>query len=288
MYHQDFMQKWISFLLIAIISIMLLAGCTQSSNNGIEPLSVNLLKVGKADAIIVQSGDAVMVIDTGEEDDGEELVDFLKSRGVCQIDALIITHFDKDHVGGADTLVEQMDITNIYVPAYKGTHTEYIDFLCAMEAKGLEATELNEPIEFDLADAKILVEPPLSYEPAPGELENDNNFSLITTIVHGENRLIFMGDAEKHRIRQWLDTPSAVDCDFLKVPHHGVYNTALQDLLTAVSPEYAAICSSQKNPAELKTLELLKKHGAEVFQTKDGNIIVISDGNKLELHQKRK
>lgn len=288
MCHYKYTRTLIAAILACIIATLCLTGCSSVPNNRMTPLSVKLLKVGKADAIILRTGDETMVIDTGEEDDGEELVNELANQGVSHVDVLIITHFDKDHVGGADTLVESMDIGQIYVPAYTGTHTEYIDFLHALEEKGMTPTQLNESVRFSFGDAEVLVEPPTSYETDPNTLENDNNFSLITTVVHGENRLLFMGDAEKQRIREWLDTGDVKDCDFLKVPHHGVYNTALEDLLNTISPEYGAICCSSKNPAEPKTLELLKKYGVETLQTKDGNITVISDGSKLELHQKHK
>ena len=115
--------------------------------------------------------------------------------------------------------------------------------------------------------------------------EIDNNFSLITTIMHGENVLLFTGDAEKQRTREWLSGKDKQDCDFLKMPHHGVYHTALKELLEAVMPEYAVICSSGKNPADPETLELLKNYGISTFQTKDGNVTVISDGKNLEVHQ---
>lgn len=288
MFHQKHKQNWIIVPLICAFILTLFTGCTQPIQSDLLPLKVKLLKVGKADAIILQSGEDVLVIDTGEEDDGEELVTYLSNQGITQVDTLIITHFDQDHVGGADTLLEQIDVQQIYVPDYIGTHVEYSDFVSAMEGKGITPTALREPVQFTLGDAQVLVEPPTSYEIDPNTVENDNNFSLITTVVHGENRLLFMGDAEKQRIREWLGNASAIDCDFLKVPHHGVYNTALPELLDTVTPEYSVICSSQKHPAEFKTLELLKEHGCDVLETKDGNITVISNGNQLEISQKRK
>lgn len=250
-----------------------------------EPLKVTLLKVGKADAIAIQTEENTMVIDTGEEEDGEELVFYLKNQGISQVDTLLITHFDKDHVGGADTLIESMDVGRILVPDYEGTSTEYQDFMIALEEKGLMAERLKKSEEFELGSAKVLVEPPVSCETQNGEAEVDNNFSIITTVTHGKNRLLFTGDAEKQRIRQWMKEGSAASCDFLKVPHHGVYNTALQELFETVEPECAVICSSNKNPADPQTIELLKKYNVHVFQTKDGNITVISDGTSLEMKQ---
>lgn len=274
---------------VAAVSILLwMQGPPSLSFKNCEevPLKVTLLKVGKADAIALQTEGETMVIDAGEEEDGEEMVMFLKNQGITRVDTLIITHFDRDHVGGADIVAEEMDVGTVVLPDYEGTNTEYEDFMDVLGKKGITPRRLTEPEEYTLGEAHVLVEPPHSYETKSAAAEFDNNFSLIATVTHGENRLLFMGDAEKQRIREWIAGENAAPCKFLKIPHHGVYNTALKELMETVSPDYAVICSSNKNPAEVETLELLKKKNISVFQTKDGNVTVISDGKKLELNQK--
>ena len=280
---------------IALVFLLLIfGGClaffsgrdsNQETEGALEPLKVTVFKVGKADAIVLQTGKETMVIDAGEEEDGEEIVEFLENQNLSKVDVLIITHFDRDHVGGADILVEKMEIGRVLIPAYQGGNTEYMDFMNALEQKELSPQQLIRPEKFEFGEAVVSVEPPTSYELAEDILEYDNNFSLITSVTHGENKLLFMGDAQKARIREWLEGESAEPYDFLKVPHHGVYDTALKELLLEVQPEYAVICSSKKNPADAGTLELLSEKGVRTFQTKDGNITVISDGKTLELRQ---
>lgn len=277
-----------AILLLGVAACMLffLRGGTPSSvKEPLAPLQVTLFKIGKADAIVVQNGDKTAIIDAGEEEDGEEVVTFLKDQGISYVDTLIITHFDKDHVGGAGTLIEELEIGQVLIPNYKGSNTEYSDFLSAMKKKEITPQALTESVEFTLGEANVLVEPPLSYEIPEGEAEYDNNFSLITTITHGENRLLFAGDIEKQRIREWLAEGNAVKCNFLKVPHHGVYNKALPELMDAVAPKYAVICDSDKNQAEAKTLELLRQVNAQVLETRNGDVTVISDGLDLEVSQ---
>ena len=277
-------KRVLALLLAAVLCC--LAGCMSRESSGMEPMTVALLKVGKADAIIVQAGGHALLIDTGEEDDGTEVVEFLQNRKITEVDAMIITHFDRDHVGGADTVLESIPVKTVYVPDYEGTHPEYLDFLQAAEAAAVPIQRLPEPVSFPFGEAEVLIEPPASYE-IPGEAADyDNNFSLVTTIVHGENRLVFMGDAEKARIREWLGGDSAVPCDFLKVPHHGIYNKALEELFETLTPGYSVICSSQKHPAEEKTLELLKKYCRNVYETRNGDVLVISDGSRLEVRQR--
>ena len=271
---------------LAVLSsfLAILNGCQLSEKDTLE---VTLLKVGKADAIVVQAQAQTMVIDTGEDDDGAELVSFLKSQGCEAVDTLIITHFDKDHVGGADTLAESMEIGQVLLPDYQGTSTEYQKFISALAERNIAPQRLTASLEFALGEASVLVEPPLSYAVENDADDADNDFSLITTIVHGENRLLFTGDAEERRLREWLSGENAQNCVFIKIPHHGKYDEALETLLETVKPEYAVICSSAKNPADQETLELLTQHQVSVFQTKDGDIIVQSNGKQLEISQQK-
>lgn len=263
--------------------LAILSGCQHSEN---ETLKVTLLKVGKADAIVVRTGAQTMVIDAGEEDDGTKLVSFLESQGCAKVDTLIITHFDKDHVGGADTLVESMEIDRVLIPDYEGTGTQYQEFISALAEQDIEPQRLTAPLEIYLGGASVLLEPPSSY--TSKKEDEDNDFSLITTVTHGKNRLLFAGDAEERRLREWLSSESAQDCDFLKIPHHGAYHKALDELLETVRPEYAVICSSEKNPADQETLALLDQYQVSTFQTRDGNVTVLSDGTRLEVSQKKK
>ena len=277
-------------ILIALILLMLfsLSGCDFQQKAEVEPLTITLLKVGKADAIIALSGTHALLIDTGEEDDGEEVAAFLHNNGISTIDAMIITHFDQDHVGGADTVLEKLNVKEVYLPDYEGTHTEYVDFLAALNQSSASVHRLTDSVSFLFGDAQVLIDPPASYKIDDPNLDYDNNFSLITTMIHGENRLVFTGDAEKQRIREWMQNEHAVKCDFLKVPHHGIYNSALKDLFETLDPDIAVICSSQKNPADEKTLNLLHTYCPNVYETKDGNVTIISDGTTLESSQNLK
>lgn len=135
-----------AILLLGVAACMLffLRGGTPSSvKEPLAPLQVTLFKIGKADAIVVQNGDKTAIIDAGEEEDGEEVVTFLKDQGISYVDTLIITHFDKDHVGGAGTLIEELEIGQVLIPNYEGSNTEYSDFFICNE------TERDHPAGID-------------------------------------------------------------------------------------------------------------------------------------------
>lgn len=273
------------FFVISFFTFTLAAICIHQQREPQDVCKITFLKVGKADAIVVQVGEKTMVMDVGEAEDGEEVVSFLTKQGISRVDVLIITHFDKDHVGGAATLVKTLEVDQVFLPDYVGNHASYQDFLASLDEKNIRPHNLTEPASLSLGDAVIQIEPPLSYETADTTAEPDNDFSLITTLTYGVNRFVFTGDAEEMRIRQWLSSGAVESCDLLKIPHHGKYNAGLEELVKAVSPRYAVICSSKKNPAQNKTLEVLKRYHAKVFQTKDGDVTVTSDGKHIEVLQ---
>ena len=283
-------QKWIFALLGVVVCLALVLLLLHGRASGVsnEKLKVTILKTGKADAIVLQSGDRAMMIDTGEVDDAQSIVDFLKNEQITSLDAVIITHYDKDHVGGAGLIVENFNVDRVLVPDYEGTRSEYFDFMNAMKAALIVPQRVSESMEFDFGETTVLIEPPLEYD--VGMISDvvddyDNTLSLFTTVTCGEKRLLFTADADRRRVKEWLSNGSAQHVDFLKVPHHGLFNAALDQLLEATTPEYAAITCSKKNPADESTIELLKKYGVDVYQTRDGQITVVTDGSKMKVLQ---
>lgn len=151
------------FFAISILTFLFVSGeiCTNGKQK--DPFKLTFLKVGKADAIIAQAGGKNMVIDAGEEDDGERVVFFLTNQGISKVAVLMITHFDQDHVGGADILVESLQVEQVPLPNYEGNHLEYLDFMASLDGKNIQPQFLTEPIAFSFGDATVQVESPLSY-----------------------------------------------------------------------------------------------------------------------------
>ena len=281
-------------LLLIVLACLLCLGLVFSiiymQSGGIrnEKLKVTVLKVGKADAIVLQSGGKTMMIDTGESDDADKIVKFLKDEGVTSMDALIITHYDKDHIGGASQVLEQFNVARVLIPDYEytGNRPEYDAFVNSMKATSIQPEAVAEAMEFTFGETSVLVEPPVDYDVdviAEAVEDFDNTMSLFATVTCGEKKFLFTGDADRRRINEWLQHTSVGDVDFLKVPHHGLFNASMEALLDATKPEYAAITCSKKNPADDSTIDLLVKKGVNVFQTRDGRITAVTDGKKIKV-----
>ncbi len=283
-------SRTILILLACVICLALVFIVLRMQQSGIrnEKLKVTVLKVGKADAIVLESDGKTMMIDTGETDDAEKIVKFLKDEGVTALDALIITHYDKDHVGGASQILEQFNVARVLIPGYEysGNRPEYDSLMKTMNAAMVEPEQVAEAMEFSFGETTVFVEPPVDYDVdviAEAVEDFDNTMSLFTTVTCGEKKFLFTGDADRRRINEWLQHTSVGAVDFLKVPHHGLFNASMEALIEATKPEYAAITCSKKNPADESTIELLIKHGVNVFQTSDGQITAVTDGNKIKV-----
>ncbi|MDR2571286.1 MAG: hypothetical protein LBD23_13505, partial [Oscillospiraceae bacterium] len=114
---------------------------------------------------------------------------------------------------------------------------------------------------------------------------NVNNYSLVTSINHGNNNFLFAGDAKARRIREILETEeiAITEFNFLKVPHHGVYNRRSTEFIHAISPGHAVITDSPERPADERIIAALNDVGAKIYTTKNGNIYIISNGNRIKV-----
>lgn len=265
---------------------MLLGGCRNVKNFDAEVPIVSgdfdftILEAGKADAIFMQTQNHSIILDCGEKDDGDKLVELLREKDISNVDYIFITHFDKDHVGGFPEIMENATASNIIVPDYEGNNNEYKKYLKTVNNKNLTVTSLAEDISFTLDDVLFEVSAPKkrSYS------EDDNDFSLVISATHGENTFLFAGDAEKERLSEIL-SDFGKKYDFLKVPHHGKYNENTEKFLNTIKPTYSVICDSKKNPAEEETISVLESLGSEIYTTKDGTVNVSSDGSEIKIIQ---
>ena len=118
-------------LLIALIALcLLLAGC--AGGEAVNELTAVFFNVGKADAILLYNGEMAVLIDAGENGDGKDVAVAIRARGIERLDLLIITHFDKDHVGGADKVLESVPVARVIMPGYAKESKQYTQFMDAL------------------------------------------------------------------------------------------------------------------------------------------------------------
>ena len=240
--------------------------------------SVYCFQAGKADAFLLWNDQGAVLIDTGESGFGKTILEKLRAMGIEKLNYLIITHFDKDHVGGAKKVLTDFPVdTVLQSNCPKEDASAYNNYLEALTAVGLEPVTVRETQRFTLGDVSFTVDPPAQETYAEDE---SNNSSLIVTVTHGDNRLLFCGDAENLRLAEFL-TQDPGACVFVKLPHHGNYQKTLKTLLELTHPTWGLITSSQEEPEEQKTLDLLAEYGVQVLLTRQSAYLLGSDGKTL-------
>jgi beta-lactamase superfamily II metal-dependent hydrolase len=241
---------------------------------------VSCIDVGKGDCILVQAGQKAVLIDTGYEDTGNEVLTYLGNQGVQRLDVLILTHYDKDHIGGPRPIAGVVTVDQVLLPGYVGADKNYKTTVAAVDDLGLAVQPVTEELTIALGEARMSVYPPgVAYvSDAHGDEGNDNDASLVVALRCGNDSYLFVGDLEEEGIDAYL-AAGLGHFDVLKMPHHGEKASNIDELLDDVQPEIALITDGADDPADKKTLKALKKHDVDTYQTSvDGTIVVESDG----------
>ena len=251
-------------------------------------MEADFLDIGKADCTVIRSDSQVTVVDTGYQETAETVLAYLDSIGVERIDHLILTHFDKDHVGGAAALLEKYEIGMIYQPDYSAKEEDskpYLRYEETLQKEDLHPVTVKDNLTVIMEDVVFTIYPPEKLEYSR---DKDNNRSLVTTVQHGDVRMFLAGDAERDRIDEILTQIPDLKSDLLKVPHHGHRERNSSELFQAVDPRYAVICADRDDKSDGPDddiIEALEEGGAQVFTTGDGVVQAVSDGTNLSVRQ---
>lgn len=242
-------------------------------------LSVSFIDVGQADSILIRNGNYNMLIDAGNNEDGEKLVNYFKSLGIEEFTYVFATHPHEDHIGGMDDIINNFKIDNYYMSNKLSTTKTFMDVLDALDGRNLKYTVPNKGDTLKLGDANIKV----IY---PGDdKSNINDSSIVLKITYGKNSFLLTGDATSNVERKIYNED--IKSDVLKVAHHGSSYSSTDVFLDRVKPYYAVISVGKNNiynhPSN-KTLEKLNKRNIKVYRTDlDGTIVFISDGDNLSV-----
>lgn len=276
---------------VFLLAFLLLAASCGFANAGASPppagaLAVSFIDVGQGDATLVQSGGESYLIDAGRPEAGPEVVDFLRSRGVEELDGLVATHPDADHIGGLPDVLDAFPVSTVYLSGEddKAT-TTFNTFLRSVQNEGAQVFEARAGLQMDWGgtDVTVLSPPPESEGGLFGE-SNEDSVSML--LVFGEARVLLTGDAE-NRGEEYMSTGRFVGpVTVLKVGHHGSNTSTTPLFLSRFRPEISVIAvgeNSYGHPTP-QTLRRLKTVGAEVFRTdEDGDVIVTIKDGRVEV-----
>ncbi len=252
-------------------------------------LRVTVLDVGNADCLLVQNGDSAALIDAGENKTADNVLAALGTAGVKELDCVVATHADADHIGGMDEVVRELEIDTFVMatmpPEHTPTSRTYQNLLDALEERELPITEAEYGDCYAVGDAQLTV---LSGK---REYTDTNDQSVVCRLRFGEHDFLLMGDAGKDTEEDLLEDGVPLAADVIKVGHHGSKTSSDEAFIQAVNPEYALITCGANNryghPHE-ETLRTLEEQGITVYRSDlNGDIVITSDGETLTFETQR-
>lgn len=247
-----------------------------------EELEVHFIDVGQGDATLILQGEHAMLIDAGENNYGWEVVDYLDYLGVESLDYAIGTHPDSDHIGGLDTVLENIPCDMVFMPDMEKDTKTYESVIEALVDQGKESIAPEPGDVYTLGTAQFTVLAPI------GKYESGNENSIAIRLVHGGNSFLFTGDAESGSESDMLTSGRLLASDVYKVSHHGSSGANTELFLLAVNPEYAVISCGKDNEyghPHSEVLNRLRAMGTKVFRTDEqGTIVATSDGSEVSFN----
>ncbi len=240
------------------------------------PLRVVFFDVGQGDCHLIQTKKEDIVIDTGPYAPINSLSHFTGQT----IDYLMLTHSHEDHIGGVNEMLKRFKILNIIIP---DVNDEYFTKL----EQQLANTSIN-IIRVSAGEQLLLENMTIDFfNPIEKDYENTNNTSLVLKISYDEVSLLFTGDCEQLVEEQLLEIKEQLDCDILKVAHHGSNTSTGLEFYQAVTPIISIISVGYNrfnHPSE-ETLQRLKNY---VRTDEFGAIIITYNNRKLSMTTEKK
>ena len=236
---------------------------------------VRFLDVFQGDAIHIHDNKCDMLIDTGDNDNYDNLISYFKGNNTFEIDILLITHFHTDHYGELEDLINKLNIKKVYL------NTDY---------EGITNYQvINEGYCFECGTSKFQV---LSADTSD---ENENNNSIVLYGLIGGDKYLFTGDIEEKIEKEIVDKYN-LSIDVLKVAHHGSKTSSIEGFIQETSGQIAIISVGKNNSYDLpdkNVIKLLETYNYQVFRTDESGSITIYyceifNLSIIELYQKQK
>jgi competence protein ComEC len=268
---------------VALILLAALMVGPRPVSRGEGRLTLHFLDVGQGDAIAIESPRGRWVVVDGGPADirwnaGERVVlPWLRRQGVKRLEALVVSHPHRDHVGGVVALVDELPVGVVLDPGEPFREQGYLDLLSVLGGRGIRWHPLIAGDEWRLDGVAFRVVHPGADWSERGIDPNED--SVVLEVRFGEFSALLTGDAGTVAESSYVRRLPAVD--LVKVGHHGSRSSTGELLLDALEP-VAAVLSSGRNryghPAA-EVLERLKRHGVALWRTDhEGHVSVATDG----------
>jgi beta-lactamase superfamily II metal-dependent hydrolase len=273
-------NKWLILGVLVLFLLLFFYVSSSLANPRSDYLEVSFINVGQGDSILIRDPSGFdILIDGGKSSAGPTVVAYLRQQGVDDIDVMLASHADSDHIGG---LIDVLNATDIPVQAvlyngYPGDTTPWAIFATAVANDGLTLTPVAFPLTYTWGTTSAYMLNPVAGLGNPDQ----NAASVVVLLEYGQTRFVFTGDIDSTVEATIVARGTPIPAQILKVAHHGSESSSSDAFLSAVRPEQAIISvgpNSYGHPSS-ETIARLLAIGAEIWRTDyKGMILVTSDG----------
>jgi len=251
-------------------------------------LEVVFFNVGQGDGIFIETPQNYQIlIDGGPSSVVLEKLGQEMSFWDRNIDLLVLTHPEHDHIAGLIEVLKTYEVKNILWTGVLKDTKEFEEWIKLIKDEKADITIAQ-------AGQRIII-PNIFFEIlhpfenlAGQDIKNTNNTSIIIRLVFNDNCFLFTGDASKSIERKVIDKGLNLDCNVLKVGHHGSKSSTSKELMESVIPELAVISLGKDNKyghPHAQVLDILNDYGIKILRTDEiGDIKIISDGQNIKLY----
>lgn len=239
-------------------------------------LDVHFIDVGQGDCSLFVSDGKTMLVDCGESENADTVIQTISDMGIETLDYAVITHAHSDHMGAMADVITEIGVENILLsqPCDDSSETAtYESFMDAADASGANIILAQPDYTFTVGYAQCTVL-------APSEVSsNENNNSIVMHVSAGETSFLLTGDAEKKVEKEIMEKYPNLTATILKVGHHGSSTSSYGEFIEQISPETAIIqCglnNSYGHPHE-ETVSTLKDLNITYYQSDIHGDITVS------------
>lgn len=250
------------------------------------PTRLSFLQVGQGDCTVWQSGGQTLVVDAGPELPGIDLanrttVPELRRLLVEQIDVLVLTHPDIDHIGGLNEVTERFPVRTVLVSAAFQDDPAMLAALTAAKVPSSRIVWVEGSAKFTIGSSQVTV-----Y--APPVTSGDNSASLCTLVAEGRSRAVLTGDAPMPT-EAWLLAQNVGAVDIVNAGHHGSGSSTGSAWLAATSPKFVVASCGRSNGyghPDAAVITRARQQGSTFLRTDaDGTLTFVPSASGFALHR---